>query len=185
MKKIWDTIAALVLGFIITFISQSFMIYFTQPCAFVMFGSPLNINSALYLPIDFTNYTTKAIDNIRLSIPKDFDPKEIISSNPIHVEPLKTNITYGATQYVRISGIEGNRMTRLLIHLPNDSDVRAIEVLNAKELRIEIEPISNLTPPIDKAIRDAIFPATFYAIFFALTVWYTSKKRDRRYSPTK
>lgn len=176
MKKIPEAISTVVMVFLLSWLINSISDYYFKPKISAMFGSILEFKGNNFLPLDITNYGKKMVNEIRISIPKNTNVYNILSSNPIKIKEFENDIRNIEIKRLEISGIEANQMTRLYIPLPDKNSAHLCNILNIKDKNLEIIPIKDLKSPLKKSVKDALYSAILIALLLGLFYWKTISK---------
>jgi len=112
------------------------------------------------------------LDDIIISVPKDENLKTIISTSPLVIEQSPETLGLDTEKRVRLSGIEPSRLTRLFVPMNSPSSVDHVRVINAKDKRLTIRPITDIRNPFLVSVARMLIPVSFFAIGIGFVFLY-------------
>lgn len=167
-----------VIVFFLTLLLNFGIEYFTSDNGAIRVGELISIDTKEYKPIDIENYDGSLINDIKISIPKDTNVKNIVSSKPVLIS-LESKILASSVQNIMIvSSVSGPGVTRLLI--PVDSKTSdCCNIVNPKDIKVSIKDDSSVINPIKRAFYKGVQTAIIYSIFILiLAIWITSRMKE-------
>lgn len=176
MKNASNTLVSATVSFLVALAFGTLIEIFKQDHGSVMIGPTITIHSQLFVPIDISNYLENSVDDLKLSIPNTAPLKDIISSNPIQIKETTDVVGTNKRKWLMISGIEPNKVTRLLIPIAANNELEFCSIVNAKEKKIDVESIVDIRSPLTVALKDALPFAIILAIFNAIVTFWANKK---------
>jgi hypothetical protein len=171
-KNIPSTISTLAVTFVVSAALNFIVQYLTFERGSVTIGPTLNVAGKLYVPVDIFNYTSQALDKLRLSIPSATTFTSLVASRPIHIESANDGLGTHMQTRILISGLEAKQLTRLLIPITNEVDARLVELLNGHELNIKMAPSTNISNPFWLVLRDSSINTAFVSLAYLLMFFW-------------
>ena len=113
MKKISDTLIAVIVSFFVTFVFTSALNYVTDDRGAMSISSPIEINDRDYISVELENYGTNMKEKLVLSVPAQTDIKEIITSAPITIMDEISTTVGSKYKYLSISKVVCQELCKL------------------------------------------------------------------------
>jgi hypothetical protein len=179
-KNMANTLVTAVATFIVTGILSIAVQYWALEHGTVTIGPTINLAGKLYMPVDIVNYSSQALEKLRLSVPSATAPDSIVTTRPLNIEPAKDVTGTHTQKRLLISGLEARQLTRLLIPIASEGDARLVELLNGAELNLKPVPAANVSYPILIVLRDAAISALFTTVLYTIFVYWLYDRLDRR-----
>jgi hypothetical protein len=170
MKNITSIILTVAVTFVVSAALNFTVQYLTFEHGAVTIGPTLNVAGKLHVPVDVFNYTSQALDKLRLSIPSAITLNSLVASRPVHIEPANDVVGMHSQTRIFVSGLEAKQLTRLLIPIANEADARLVELLNGPELNVKMTSSSNVSNPALLALRDAVVTAALASLLYAFVI---------------
>lgn len=162
--------------------------YISRDNGTITIGPSTAIVGKTYMPVAISNFNASSLDDIILSVPSSVITSELISSDSIRVSEEPNNASTVDRKQISISGIGHNRVVTLDIPLANQDQVAVVEVLNARQKKLTVLPIKDISYPLNRMLLSALLAAVVYAFFVALFAMWDHSKRialDARYQEIK
>jgi len=97
----------------------------------IVTGGTITVGSQQYAPLDVALRTNDVLDDLILVIPSGTPVAGILASAPIKIEQEPDVAGTSTSKRVRVSGLEPNAITRLLIPVRSEEESRGIRAANA------------------------------------------------------
>jgi hypothetical protein len=179
MKKIADTLVVVFATFIVTMLMDTAAGLLTQARGTAIIGPSVTIQGQVYVPVDLSNFTGELVDGVMLSIPTSMTISDTVSSSPIQMEVVPDAAGISSLKRIRISGLEPYRLTRLLIPVVSQSEVGTVQILNAKQMKLDLEEVEGIRNPVQLVLLGALTPALIYALLVGVAFfWIQTQNQD-------
>ena len=128
----------------------------------VLVGPSVSVAGSYYLPIDIANYEEAQLDGMVISMPSEIETSKIASSTPLQAELITNSLSGGDSKKLRFSGIEGQRVTRILVPLPKgQGQANLVRVVNNGTLKLKVNTSGETPDPLWMALRSALMRSIF------------------------
>lgn len=161
MRTIITTIVSVVITAGMSFILN----YYNMSNGSIGFNQDVKIQNTNYSIVTIENSSEKLLNELKLNISKDININDITTSNHINIiinDKFKTN---QKVNQIIINDIPDGLLTQIFI--PMKKNDTFIEIVNPKELNLEIKDPRYATNKIKKIIDESIQTATVYFIVFS------------------
>ncbi|MBL7107370.1 MAG: hypothetical protein ISS77_07165, partial [Phycisphaerae bacterium] len=142
----------------------------------IQYGTILSVENKEYLPITFSNFDSKSVEQLKITIPNHINEQDIIASSPIKVELQQNTIGINKEKFVSFSNFKPLRITQLLIPVESEKDLEHIEIINSNEKRVNLVESTFKKTYTRKTLEQAVLSSLFYMImltpFVGLQVWH-------------
>jgi hypothetical protein len=181
MRKTFETIATLIITFVISIFLNTTLNYLSKYKGSVLIQRPLDLDGNTYIPIIFSNFTDDFKSDVVFAFPCKIDPSKIRSTSPLSVTARQSDtstaeslLVFGgfppnstASLYVPVSAISGTNFNEIMLKNPNAGKIK---ILNN----------SDIYDPARQAMLTALFDSCVYAVMFTLVLMYMRIKHDER-----
>ncbi len=158
-------------GFALVFLLALFLNFvielLRQAAGTASVGPPMVIEQKYFVPIDITVYG-KPIDGLVLSVPQTTDVSQIITSNPVQIQHVRSASQAADRKHINLSGLELDRTTRLLVPIQDEAQSADVQVVNARAKKISIVATDNVASPVVRAVRQNLGTMIFYTVYFLM-----------------
>lgn len=179
MKNIYQNIVVVVVTFLVSLLLNFLVQYFTQDRGSILIGPAITSRGQTYLPISISNFTDQPIDNLVLSVPVSTTISSIAASTAIQIEELPSTIGTSARKQIRLSGLEPSRVTKLLIPIVSQTEAEDVAVVNARQVRLNVEPTQGVQSQSSIAFQRALLNSTItIVIYVVFLLWQTGQSRE-------
>lgn len=185
MKKIKEIALPVIITFFISYIINFSIYYIASNDGSIQLGSILNINNQNYMVCEFTNYSEKNINELKMSVPISTKVEDILSSTPLDISTIHSNINNNLSKLIEISGFVPFYKATFLIPIKNITEITLIKVLNAKFKKVDITISTEIDNPLKKVLKEALITASLYTIIFAIFFLIFQNNIDKRWSQLK
>lgn len=168
MNSVWNITLAVMVSFIMSAALNFGLSYVSRDSGTITVGPSDAIQGKTYLPVAISNFSESPLDDIVLSVPSSVASSELISSDSIRVTDEPNNAATVDRKQISISGIGHNRVVMLQIPLANQDQIADVEVMNAKQKKLTVMPVKDISYPVTRVLLAALLAAIVYAFIFAL-----------------
>jgi hypothetical protein len=178
MTKVRDTVIQLVVSFFGMLALTFFVAYLTGERGTIAVSSVLTVNAKPFVAVDVTNFKSDRIDGLRITAPSTMPIDKIASTPPVQIEKPADRTTGGHVTVFVISGLEGNRITRLMLPLENPSDEQYVQPLNPKEKGLSTSRADGAPDPYARLALGALVQAIIFAFANGALAWWSGGKLE-------
>ncbi len=146
--------------------------YFLMDVGTVRIADSYTVNNTSILTVDIANDTSSQLNGLILKVPAAIDKNNVITSQPIQIKELENVIDQNGAKLLEISGILGQRVTRIVFHLAAPRSTLEVVPLNASSLRLAVEDSSATTSWTKKLLLNLGSSALVYGVLLVIMHYY-------------
>jgi hypothetical protein len=176
MKSLANTVATIIITFIVTLALNSIVYYLGQPSGELQTGPMMIVQQQNYVPVDVSNFKQEPLDGLIYAVPASTTIQQIISSNPISIEPVPDNAGSVVSKKIKLSGFGPNQVTRVLIPVNSQDEADLVAPFNNKQLNLNPQPVTGIYSPLSAAINSALTVSIVAAIIYGAFLLYQNRQ---------
>jgi hypothetical protein len=171
MRSMIDKAVGAVIVLLVSVVLNTALEYAVRDSGAVMVGPALKIDGQDYAVVDLSNFTDQPLDELLLSVPISTDVSKIASSNPIQITEISGMVGAQDRRSLRLSGVEPNRVTRVVIAISNQAEAELVRVVNARQMNLVTAPTTGIERRIVSFVKEALLAAGISAVWYASIIW--------------
>jgi len=177
MRRITESTFFVISSIIVTLLSTTVLEIFSANDGRVNISPPIAVESSFYLPITIENYSSKTIDGVKISVPRQVEECSIHTSYPVEISEKHKEGNL-LRKKVTISDIDPKSKLQIMLPLPKENDHQFFSILNAKESKLSVEGFLQIENPIMKAFWSGLQTSLIYAFVFSVALFIFNRKQD-------
>lgn len=174
MFSVSNTTLTVLLTFIITAALQTAVTYYSSDKGSIGISRSIQIGGKALTVITIENYSRDFMNELAVEIPSALPISEILTDAPVILTDTPPPYQ-GRTRVVKLGQISPQLVTRVFIPLPDAMSHNLIRITNPDASGLSLRKDDEIESPLRKALFHAFVVAVIYAIFTALSAYYTKQ----------
>lgn len=177
MSKVRDAVIAVVAAFVLLPLLNAAASYLLGSSGSVLVGPGMVASGQAYSSVVVTNVSSRPIDGLLLSVPVSTTVRSIAASGGVQIDEVASSVGTSSEKQIRVSGIQPNKVTSLLIPVGGRVEADDVGVVNARQVGVDVEPRDDTRRSFLRELQGALPASIVQALLYALVMAIFTSQR--------